>query len=130
MKDFTDISGYTLESEDYDGVWGDKVKASYLSPATVSKIPAILKEKVASAVAGDMVVVDYAYSETEPSIGGGGGGSSEPTWTQVAAVPVRATGKSWDFVNMGAIDLSAWKGQVVNLLSNIPVLIQGRLRGN
>ena len=73
-----------------------------------------MKEKVASAVAGDMVVVDYAYSETEPSIGGGGV-PSEPTWTQVATVPVRALGKSWDFVNMGAIDLSAWKGQVVNI---------------
>lgn len=114
LKDFTNISSYALESEDYDVVWGDKVKASYLSPATISKIPAILKEKVASAVAGDMVVVDYAYSETEPSIGGGGV-PSEPTWTQVATVPVRALGKSWDFVNMGAIDLSAWKGQVVNI---------------
>lgn len=114
LKDFTNISSYALELEDYDGVWGDKVKASYLSPATISKIPAILKEKVASAVAGDMVVVDYAYSETEPSIGGGGV-PSEPTWTQVATVPVRALGKSWDFVNMGAIDLSAWKGQVVNI---------------
>lgn len=72
LKDFTSISSYTLTSEDYDGVWGDKVKASFLSPTTVGKIPAILKEQVPTPEAGDMVAVDYAYSETEPSIGGGG----------------------------------------------------------
>lgn len=115
LKDFVDISGYALNSDDYKEVWGEKVKASFLSPATVNKIPSILKNKVTGAKDGDMIVVDYAYSETEPSIGGGGGGNAEPTWTQVTAVPVRAAGNGWDYVNMGAIDLSAWKGQTVNV---------------
>lgn len=115
LKDFANISGYALTSDDYKEVWGEQVKASFLSPATVSKIPAILKNQVTGAADGDMVVVDYAYSETEPSIGGGGGGTAEPTWTQVTAVPVRAAGNGWDYVNMGAIDLSVWKGQTVNV---------------
>lgn len=112
LKDFTNISAYALESEDYDGVWGSKVKASFLSPATVGQIPSILKERMSAAASGDMVVVDYAYSETEPSIGGGGS-VAEPTWTQVTTIPVRSTGANWNFVNMGAIDLSAWKGQTI-----------------
>lgn len=45
LKDFTSVSSYALESEDYEGIWGDKVKASFLSPTTLGKIPAILKEK-------------------------------------------------------------------------------------
>lgn len=71
LSDFSNITGYAFESGDYETVWGDKVKASFLSPSTLGKIPAILNEKVKGAADGDMVVVDYAYSETEPSIGGG-----------------------------------------------------------
>ncbi|GAB6868495.1 choice-of-anchor J domain-containing protein [Bacteroides rodentium] len=115
LKDFTSVSSYALESEDYEGIWGDKVKASFLSPTTLGKIPAILKEKVSSAEVGDMVVVDYAYSETEPSIGGGGNTPAEPTWTQVEMIPTRSAGVSWDFVNMGPIDLSAYKGQTISI---------------
>lgn len=115
LKDFTSVSSYALASEDYEGVWGNKVKASFLSPATVGKLPAILKENMADAVAGDMVVVDYAYSETEPSIGGGGSTPAEPTWTQVEMIPTRSAGANWDFVNMGPIDLSAYKGQAVSI---------------
>lgn len=113
LADFANISTYTLTSDDYENVWGDKVKASFLSPESVGKIPAILAENV-EAAEGDMMVVNYAYSETEPSIGGGAA-PAEPTWTQVATIPIRSAGKNWDFVNMGPIDLSAYKGMTVNV---------------
>ena len=114
LADFSKVSTYTLTSEDYEGVWGDKVKASFLSPASVGKISSILENSMADAEAGDMVVVNYAYSDVEPSIGGGSA-SSEPTWTQIETIPVRSAGTSWDFVNMGPVDLSAYKGQTVNV---------------
>lgn len=113
MADFANIATYTLDSDDYETVWGDKVKASFLSPESLGKIPAILAENV-EAAEGDMMVVNYAFSETEPSIGGGAA-PAEPTWTQVTTIPVRSAGKNWDFVNMGPIDLSAYKGMTVNV---------------
>lgn len=109
-----DARTYTLTEEDYQTVWGQVVKASFLSPKTESRIPKLLSAVMPDAVAGDMVMVDYAYSETEPSVGGGGS-TAEPTWTQVAAIPVRSTGANWDFVNMGPINLSEYKGQTVNI---------------
>lgn len=107
---------YELEEEQYASVWGDKVKANYLTPATVEKIPEILGTALPDAQEGDVRMVSYAYSETEPSIGGGGTDEPEvePTWTEVT-LPVRATGANWDFVNIGAIDLSAYKGQTINV---------------
>ena len=114
LTDFKSISSYQLTSEDYEEVWGSKVKASFLSPSSVGKIPSILADNVEGAAEGDMVAVDYAYSETEPSIGGGSG-SAEPTWIPVAAIPIRSTGANWNFVNMGPIDLSAYKGQKINI---------------
>ena len=73
MSDFATISEYQLAADDYKGVWGDAINASFLSPISTSKIPTILKSKVTGAKDGDMVVVNYAYSETEPSTGGSTG---------------------------------------------------------
>ena len=86
MGDFKNLSAYDLTEDDYKTVWGDKVKASFLSPSTVSKIPGLLKAAVNNPAAGDMKVVNYAYSQTEPSIGGGGDGGDEPapSYTSVA----------------------------------------------
>lgn len=72
LTDFNGISAYELTTGDYKTVWGETVTASFLSPSTVSKIPAILKQAVENPADGDMRMVNYAYSETEPSIGGGG----------------------------------------------------------
>lgn len=83
LADFANISTYTLTSDDYENVWGDKVKASFLSPESVGKIPAILAENV-EAAEGDMMVVNYAYSETEPSIGGG---AAPLVYKQVSEIP-------------------------------------------
>lgn len=86
MGDFKNLSAYDLTEDDYKTVWGDKVKASFLSPSTVSKIPGLLKAAVNNPAAGDMKVVNYAYSQTEPSIGGGGDGGDEPapSYTNIA----------------------------------------------
>ncbi len=71
LKDFNGIKSYSLTSEDYQSVWGDKVIANYLSPKSIGKIPSVLKSANPNAKDGDMLLVNYAYSETEPSIGGG-----------------------------------------------------------
>ena len=71
LKDFNGIKSYSLTSEDYESVWGDKVTANYLSPKSIGKISSVLKAANPDAKDGDMLLVNYAYSETEPSIGGG-----------------------------------------------------------
>lgn len=114
LKDLTGITTYTLTTEDYKTVWGDKVEANFLSPNTLSQLPALLAEDLADAKAGDKVVVNYAYSATEPSIGGGKQEVKEPTWTQVTPM-VRSAGSNWNYVNVGPVDLSAFKGQTVNI---------------
>ncbi|EJW94867.1 hypothetical protein, secreted, partial [gut metagenome] len=83
LNDFSKISGYTLSSADYESVWGDRVQASFLSPSTLGKISAILAANVKGAAEGDMVAVEYAYSETEPSIGGG---SEQMVYKEVTSV--------------------------------------------
>lgn len=115
LNDFNGIKSYSLDTDDYKLVWGDRVTANYLSPTTVRQIPTILSEANPDAKEGDMLLVNYAYSETEPSIGGGGEEPVEPTWTQIASVPVRAAGNSWNFVNVGPVDLSAYVGQTINV---------------
>ena len=70
LADFTALSTYDLTDKDYKTVWGSNMDASYLSPSTLDRIPALLSENVKGAAAGDMKVVNYAYSATEPSTGG------------------------------------------------------------
>lgn len=113
MADFTNISSFTLNEEAYSEIWGNKVIANFATPNSENKIANILSNSITDASEGDMIAVNYAYSPTEPSIGGGT--TAEPTWTQIASIPVRATGNSWDFVNVGPIDLSAYAGQTVNI---------------
>ena len=70
LKDFENIGIYTLSEADYKTVWGAYTHAQFLSPSSVNKIPALLKDNVKGAAVGDMRVVNYAFSETEPSTGG------------------------------------------------------------
>ena len=71
LSDFKNISIYDFSDADYKTVWGDYISASYLSPTSIQKIPVVLAANVKDAQDGDMKVVNYAYSETEPSTGGG-----------------------------------------------------------
>lgn len=71
MDDFKELSTYDLTEEDYKTVWGESVKASFLSPSTLKKIPALLTAAVSNPTDGEMKVVNYAYSNLEPSSGEG-----------------------------------------------------------
>lgn len=81
LSDFANLSAYDLTPADYKTVWGEKVSASYLSPSSLSKIPVLLKNNITGAAEGDMVAVNYAYSDVEPSIGGG---SSEIVYDKIS----------------------------------------------
>lgn len=91
LADFANISSYQLSGSDYEGVWGDKVKASFLTPQTLNRIPGILKENMSGAAEGTMCVVNYAYSEVEPSIGGGTVEEENP-YTKISEVIATGAG--------------------------------------
>lgn len=71
LADFKNLKEYTLSNADYRNVWGETASATYLSPSTVKKLPEVLSGAVSNPAEGDMMVVNYAYSEFEPSSGGG-----------------------------------------------------------
>lgn len=91
LADFANISSYQLSGSDYEGVWGDKVKASFLTPQTLNRIPGILKENMSGAAEGTMCVVNYAYSDVEPSIGGGTKEEENP-YTKISEVIATGAG--------------------------------------
>lgn len=91
LADFANISSYQLSGSDYEGVWGDKVKASFLTPQTLNRIPGILKENMSGVAEGTMCVVNYAYSDVEPSIGGGTEGEESP-YTKISEVIATGAG--------------------------------------
>lgn len=103
-----------LVEEAYELVWGNKVQAYFLTPKTESQITkTLLPAALPEAEADDMVMVEYAYSDVEPSIGGGAA-VAEPTWTEIP-LTLRAAGNNWNYVNVGTIDLSAYKGQTIRI---------------
>lgn len=59
---------YSVSNEDYETAWGG-AKNSFFTPSeSASKhVPDILKANYPAAAEGDMVLVDYNYSEQEPS---------------------------------------------------------------
>lgn len=71
LKDFNGTTTYELSSSDYRSVWGETVSATYLTPSTVRQIPDILANAISNPAEGTMKLVNYVYSETEPSTGGG-----------------------------------------------------------
>ena len=71
MADFKKISDYTLTNNDYRSVWNGASTATYLSPSTLRQIPSVLEARIEDPQEGDMVAVNYAYSEFEPGAGGG-----------------------------------------------------------
>ena len=71
MADFKNLSEYTLTNTDYRNVWNGASTATYLSPSTLRQIPSVLESRIEDPQEGDMVAVNYAYSEFEPGAGGG-----------------------------------------------------------
>lgn len=127
MGDFKNLSAYDLTEDDYKTVWGDKVKASFLSPSTVSKIPGLLKAAVNNPAAGDMKVVNYAYSQTEPSIGGGGDGGDEPapSYTSVADL-LKLTSKG-EYTSKGEVVAVNAKSFILKDETGLIRVYQGKL---
>lgn len=95
MADFNGIKDYALTSDDYKSVWGDKMNALYISPTKVKKIPEILAAANPDAKDGDMLLVNYAYSETEPSTGGGDGPEPEPQMVYKLVNSIDETGGNY-----------------------------------
>lgn len=71
LADFKNLKEYTLTNADYKKVWAETATATYLSPSTMKKLPEVLASAMSNPAEGDMVAVNYAYSEFEPSTGGG-----------------------------------------------------------
>ena len=113
LSDFDGVSigTYDFTEADYESVWGDAAKASYITPATVSQIPGILGNAISDAQDGDMVVVNYAYSENEPSIGGGSG-TEEPSYTPISDVIANTGGG--DYTVQGTVVATYARGFLVN----------------
>lgn len=71
LADFKNLKEYTLTNAGYKKVWAETATATYLSPSTMKKLPEVLAGAMSNPAEGDMVAVNYAYSEFEPSAGGG-----------------------------------------------------------
>ena len=65
VNEFTGAQGFTLTTDDYETIW-QKRGADYLTPATVSNIPAFLSCKIANAKEGQIALITYTYSDDEP----------------------------------------------------------------
>lgn len=92
---------FDLTSKDYKTVWGESMVVKYLTPATLKKVPALLKEQVKSPKEGDVCQVNYAWSETEPSTGGGSGDEPvAPDYTPISEVLAQKTG---NFISKGEV---------------------------
>lgn len=112
------IGSYELSADDYETVWGDEVKASYLTPKTIKKIATLLKDNISNPNTDSIVVVNYNYDDVEPSIGGGSSDAETQytagEWKQVT-VPVYPAGDSWSYVNSGDISLDAYAGKHIQV---------------
>lgn len=94
MDEFSNLSAnYTLTAADYETAWGAGSTTAYLTPATVTKIPELLAAALPDAVEGQTAVVNYAYSEFEPS---SGGTTPEKTYDTVSDVLNGASGDEFE----------------------------------
>lgn len=107
------IGSYTVTSSDYETVWGDEVKASYLTPSTLKDIPSLLAAGISDPKQDSIVMVEYVYDDVEPSIGGGS--SEDLTQWQQLSVPSYPDGTNWNYISSGDVDLSKYAGKQVQL---------------
>lgn len=125
LKDFNSISAYDLSAADYKKVWGEEISVSFLSPSTVKQIPTLLKGAVSKPADGAMRQVNYAYSETEPSLGGGGDlPDPEPTYTKIADV---IKGGAGDYTIKGEVVAANTRSFLVNDETGIIMVYQNML---
>lgn len=80
------VKNYTFDSNDYKVVWGEEQRVSFVSPSTKSKISDALAAGISKPKDGDIVAVNYAWSDTEPSFGEGGSQEPEVTYTPIGQI--------------------------------------------
>ena len=117
MDDFKELSTYDLTEEDYKTVWGESVKASFLSPSTLKKIPALLTAAVSNPTDGEMKVVNYAYSNLEPSSGEGLATVYQLTKTldkEGGRYVIAAKGKDGKYYPFGKVDKDSYSFGYMN----------------
>lgn len=117
MDDFKKLSTYDLTEEDYKTVWGESVKASFLSPSTLKKIPALLTAAVSNPTDGEMKVVNYAYSNLEPSSGEGLATVYQLTKTldkEGGRYVIAAKGKDGKYYPFGKLDKDSYSYGYMN----------------
>ena len=117
MDDFKKLSTYDLTEEDYKTVWGESVKASFLSPSTLKKIPALLTAAVSNPTDGEMKVVNYAYSNLEPSSGEGLATVYQLTKTldqEGGRYVIAAKGKDGKYYPFGKLDKDSYSFSYMN----------------
>lgn len=117
MDDFKELSTYDLTEEDYKTVWGESVKASFLSPSTLKKIPALLTAAVSNPTDGEMKVVNYAYSNLEPSSGEGLATVYQLTKTldqEGGRYVIAAKGKDGKYYPFGKLDKDSYSFGYMN----------------
>ncbi|WP_347022926.1 choice-of-anchor J domain-containing protein [Bacteroides eggerthii] len=117
MDDFKKLSTYDLTEEDYKTVWGESIKASFLSPSTLKKIPALLTAAVSNPTDGEMKVVNYAYSNLEPSSGEGLATVYQLTKTldkEGGRYVIAAKGKDGKYYPFGKLDKDSYSFGYMN----------------
>lgn len=75
VTNFGAASEYTVTETDYQDAWGseeDYIEAFSPAVSAQKHIPSILSVEYSDAKKGDMVIVNYKQTETEPSFGGSG----------------------------------------------------------
>lgn len=75
VTNFGAASEYTVTETDYQDAWGseeDYIEAFSPIVSAQKHIPSILSVEYSDAKKGDMVIVNYKQTETEPSFGGSG----------------------------------------------------------
>lgn len=65
VNQFIGAQGLELTTKDYETIW-NKRGVSYLTPASLSQLPAFLTTKLSFAQEGQVALLTYNYSEEEP----------------------------------------------------------------
>ena len=96
VTNFGAASEYTVTETDYQDAWGseeDYIEAFSPIVSAQKHIPSILSVEYSDAKKGDMVIVNYKQTETEPSFGGSGNDPA-PGYEMTSALGSLAVGSN------------------------------------
>lgn len=110
LSDFANLSDYTLTADDYNTIWAGASTATYLTPSTETKLTQALASSYKDAQAGDIVVVNYSYSDFEPA----GGDSSDPVEKYDKISDVVANTAGGEYTVKGKVPATYKRGFLLN----------------